>query len=171
MELGIDHTVLVWQGPKPTTAVQEIARKERYRLLIEACKQRRILHLLLGHQREDQAETLLQRLAKGSGMRGLAAMTCIQERDVVRVIRPLLSIPKQRLKATCHVANQRWLEDPSNYSEKFARGRVRQIAQTLSGVGYSSANLARSARHLGRTRAEWETQYGIPECQDHLDIP
>ena len=156
MALGIEHTVLVWEGPKPTTAVQEIARKERYRLLIEACKQRRILHLLLGHQREDQAETLLQRLAKGSGMIGLAAMTCIQERDVVRVIRPLLSIPKQRLKATCRVANQRWLEDPSNYSEKFARGRVRQIAQTLSGVGYSSANLARSARRLGRTRAEWE---------------
>lgn len=127
--LGIAQAVLTWHPPAMYSAIQSGAREARYRLLAEYCKTHRILHLLTAHHRDDQMETLFFRLARGSGLRGLACMAAVSDLDGVRLLRPLLSIPKARLLAT--LGNQPWLEDPSNKQPVYARNRIRlQLAQS-----------------------------------------
>jgi len=150
---GIAHAVLAWSGAKPATGIQEAAREARYRLLTERCAREGILHLLLAHHREDQAETLLLRLAHGSGVDGLAAMAAVREVPELRLLRPLLDQPKARLAATCRAAGLPWLEDPSNASLRFARGRLRAAGDALGGEGLGAGRLAATARRLGLARA------------------
>ncbi len=146
----IAHRVLVWDGRKPATGVQEQARRARYELLSDWCRKHRILHLLLGHQRDDQAETLLLRLARGSGFDGLAAMPTIVERDGIRYLRPLLDVSHAALVATLEHWRQPWLEDPSNDDARYARVRIRR---SLAHMVVTNAALAQSARSIGRVRA------------------
>ncbi|MEE8213792.1 MAG: tRNA lysidine(34) synthetase TilS, partial [Alphaproteobacteria bacterium] len=98
--LSIDHRVLPWTGPKPLTGVQAAARRARYDLMNSWCREAGVLHLLLAHTRDDQAETLLLRLTAGSGADGLAAMSAIRETPDVRLLRPFLEVPKTVLVAT-----------------------------------------------------------------------
>src|SRR6185369_15693189 len=79
--LGIAAEILDWHGDKPVTGLAEAARTARYRLLWDWCAQHGVLHLLLAHQRNDQAETFLMRLGDGSGADGLAAMASVVETD------------------------------------------------------------------------------------------
>jgi tRNA(Ile)-lysidine synthase len=123
--LGIAAHVLGWTGPKPAAGIQAAARTARLDLLTEACRTEGILHLLLAHQREDQAETVAIREAGGSGEAGLAGMAAIRELHGLRLLRPLLGVPRARLRATLLAAGQPWLEDPSNRATWFARGRLR----------------------------------------------
>jgi tRNA(Ile)-lysidine synthase len=147
---GIDHHVLTWTGPKPVTGIQEAAREARYRLLGDWCRAAGALHLLLAHHQDDQAETVALRLARGSGADGLAGMAPVRELTGLRLLRPLLGVPKARLLATLEVAGQAWLEDPSNLAPAFARSRLR-LGETLD-----AACLARQAAEQGRCRAAEE---------------
>ncbi|MBI4969396.1 MAG: tRNA lysidine(34) synthetase TilS [Rhodospirillales bacterium] len=122
---GIGHRILVWQGDKPAGGRQEAARQARYRLLFEACRRAGILHLLVGHQREDQAETVVMRKAKGSGPDGLAGMAALIEHDEARLLRPLLDVPKAQLEVFLKALGQAWIADPSNDDPAFERVRVR----------------------------------------------
>ncbi len=150
---GIGHRVLTWSGDKPATGLQEAARTARYRLLIDYAAHAGALHLLLAHHREDQAETLLLRLARGSGADGLAAMAAVREVPELRLLRPLLDQPKARLMATCAAAGLSWVEDPSNAAPRFARGRLRAARAVLDREGLTAAGLAVTAHRLGETRA------------------
>ncbi len=150
---GIEHQILTWDGAKPLAGIQEAAREARYRLLIEHAASRGIFHLLLAHHREDQAETLLLRLAHGSGLDGLAGMAAIRELPALRLLRPLLEIPKAALIATCTNAGATWVEDPSNRSPAYARARLRAAADALGREGLSAKRLATTARRLGEARA------------------
>ncbi len=105
---------------------QAAARAARYALLTAACREAGILHLALAHHRDDQAETVLLRQAAGSGPDGLAGMAAVSERPEVRLIRPLLPVPKARLVATCHAAGLPFVEDPSNRDPRFSRSRLRR---------------------------------------------
>jgi tRNA(Ile)-lysidine synthase len=126
------HAVLRWRGAKPATAVQATARAARYRLLVGWCRRNRVADLLVGHQLEDQAETLLMRLARGTGLDGLAAMTPASRLDGVRLVRPLLAVPKARLRATLEAVDQPWIEDPSNLDPEFLRTRAGQALALLA---------------------------------------
>jgi tRNA(Ile)-lysidine synthase len=129
------------------TGVQAAARAARYRLLGEWCRDAGVLHLLLGHQLDDQAETVALRRARHSGADGLAAMAPVREIAGLRLLRPLLAVPKARLAATLARAGQPWLEDPGNLSAAFARGRLRREA------GLDAARLARRATMAAAARA------------------
>ena len=94
-------------------------------LLLDACRTNSILHLLLAHHREDQAETVALRRAAGSGATGLAGMAAIRELVGLRLLRPLLAVPKARLIATLASMGQPWLIDPANAAQRFARSRLR----------------------------------------------
>jgi tRNA(Ile)-lysidine synthase len=96
---------------------------------------------MIAHHREDQAETILMRLAKGSGVEGLAGMAPQSLRDDLRLLRPFLTLPKQRLLATCETAGIAYVTDPSNLSEKFARGRLRTLAPLLEKEGLTTETL------------------------------
>jgi tRNA(Ile)-lysidine synthase len=153
-EYGIARRVLRWTPPAALAGgVQAAARDARYRLLADWCRRHRILHLALAHQREDQAETFLLRLARGSGLDGLAAMGAIVEREGVRLIRPLLPVPRERLRATLAAVDQPWIEDPSNENPAHARVRMRRLIPALAADGLDAARLAATATHLGRARA------------------
>lgn len=152
-EWGITHHVLRWRGAKPESNIQATARDARYRLLGEWCRRHGVLHLMLGHHMEDQAETLMLRLGRGSGLDGLASMATLGETPHLRLLRPLLSVPRARLAATLRRLGQNWVEDPSNQDTHHARVRVRQSMPALEREGMSPERLAAATRHLGRARA------------------
>ena len=152
-EWDIVHHVLRWRGAKPKSNIQAAARDARYELLGNWCRRQGVLHLLLGHHMEDQADTLILRLGRGSGLDGLAAMAEIGETPRLRLLRPLLSVPRARLAATLRRLGQNWIEDPSNRDTHHARVRVRQSMPALESEGVSAARLAAATRHLGRARA------------------
>jgi len=149
---GIAHAVLRWEGEKPGTGLQDAARQARHRLLRRRCQEEGILHLALAHQLEDQAETLLLRLGMGSGVDGLAAMAPVREVAEVRLLRPLLDLPRSRLEATCRAFGQPWLDDPSNLALRFARGRLRAGREALEAAGLTPGALAETARRAGMAR-------------------
>ena len=98
--LDLEHRTLRWTGLKPATGLPAAARSARYRLLAQAARQSGATHILTAHTRDDQAETLLMRMLRGSGIAGLAAMARETERDGVWLARPFLDVSKSRLIAT-----------------------------------------------------------------------
>ncbi len=153
---GMPHHVLRWHGAKPAGDLQAAARAARYRLLGDWCAEAGILHLLLAHHQEDQAETLLLRLGRGSGLDGLSAMAPVGETERVRLLRPLLDVPRARLRAVLDAAGQAWIEDPSNASAAFARVRMRRLLPALAAEGLTPRRLAETAARLSRARAAVE---------------
>lgn len=154
--LGIPAEILVRDGGRPASNLQARAREDRYRLLAERCRADGVLHLLLGHHRDDQAETFLLRLGRGSGGDGLAGMAAVVERPDIRLLRPLLGFSKQYLMATCRAAGVTWIEDPSNRDDTFARVRVRRLLPSLAEAGLDAAGLADAASRFSRVRAALE---------------
>lgn len=146
---GIRHLVLRWDGDKPTADLAAAARDARYRLILGWAADRGILHLLLAHHLDDQAETLLLRLARGSGVDGLSAMAGAVELGSLRLLRPLLDVPKAALVARLRQEGQAWVEDPGNRAGASARSRVRLA---LEREGLSPRRLAETAARLSRAR-------------------
>ena len=151
---GVRHRTLVWHGHNPLSAIQAAAREARYRLLCAWCREHGVEHLLVAHHRDDQAETFLMRLRRGSGPDGLAAMAVRIKRDGVSILRPLLPVTKARLRATCRARGQSWIEDPSNRDPRFARSGLR--ASLAAGSGSVPAVLAAAAERFGEARAARE---------------
>lgn len=123
---GIRCRLLKWEGQKPVHGIEQAAREARYRLLSEACEEEGCSVLLLGHHRQDQAETFLIRRARGSGTVGLAGMSAVRKTDFGRILRPLLSVSPADLREYNHVCNMPWVEDETNLSDDFDRGRLRR---------------------------------------------
>lgn len=147
---GIEAVVLRWLGDKPKSGLQAAARAERYRLLCNECRRRGILHLLLAHHANDQAETVTMRAVRGSGPDGLAGMAAVIERPDVRLLRPLLAVPRARLTATLLECGVEWIDDPSNADPRFERARLRAVssarAVTVAPAVESGARAARERR-------------------------
>jgi tRNA(Ile)-lysidine synthase len=152
----IAHEILVWHGPYPLHDLQAAAREARYRLLGDWCRERGVLHLLTAHHQDDQAETLLLRLGRGSGLAGLAGIAPALEDGHFRLLRPLLDVPAARLRATLRSLGQAWIEDPSNRNPVFARVRVRAQRGPLAEAGLTAPRLAEACRHLARARVVLE---------------
>lgn len=150
----ISHKTLRWASPVAAGGVQAAARDARYDLLTGFCRDNGILHLLVAHHREDQAETVLLRLARGSGPDGLAAMAKARPLAGVRLLRPLLDVPAARLRATLAAAGQDWIDDPSNQDAAYARVRVRRALAQLPAAGIDAISLSRLAAAAAESRAE-----------------
>lgn len=153
---GIEHHVLAWDGDKPKARIQEVAREARYAILTAWCREHGVLHLALGHQEEDQAETFLMRLARGSGEDGLAAISAIVETAGVRLIRPLLGVSRAGISETLRAFDQEWIEDPSNRNRAFERVRVRSWLPPLTEAGCAPGRIAAWAADFGRRRIRAE---------------
>ncbi len=155
-ELAIEHRILTWTGAKPATGIQAAARDARYALMSGWCREKGVLHLLIAHTLEDQAETFLMRLARGSGVDGLAAMPGVAERFGLRLLRPLLSVPKARLRALLGSRGQDWIEDPSNRDQAYERVRVRRLMPDLAAAGLDPEALSRTAARMAGARLALE---------------
>ena len=150
--LGLQAKILRWQHEPIVSRLHHEARRARYRLLLDACHSHGATTLLFGHQREDQAETVLMRLAKGTGIDGLAGMPAEIFMGNVRVLRPLLAVAKEKLVATCADAGLSYVTDPSNVLERFARGRLRRVMPLLHDEGLTVERLNDFAERAGEAR-------------------
>lgn len=151
-KVGCQAEILPWLGVKPTKGKQEAARNARYDLMRQWCFDHGISVLWLGHHQEDQAETFLLRLARGSGVYGLSAMEAVREERGIIFARPFLELSKGQLQADLKERGQNWLEDPSNHDLAYDRVKFRQKQEDLTDLGLSPTRLAQTAQNLARAR-------------------
>ena len=154
--LDLPHRTLRWTGTKPKTGLPAAAREARYRLLAQVARRSGASHILTAHTRDDQAETLLMRLLRGSGIAGLAAMARESERDGVKLARPFLNVSKAQLVATLDRAKIGFADDPTNRDLTYTRPRLRGLMPALAAEGGDARNLARLASRLARANAAVE---------------
>ncbi len=147
-KLGLDAVVLTWEGEKPRSRLQEEARRHRYALLVEAARGLGASYLATAHTLDDQAETLLFRMARGSGPAGLAGMRRLALRDGLHHVRPFLGVAKARLVAACRSNGWAYVDDPSNQDPRFARTRWRTLLPTLAAEGLDARRFGVLARRL-----------------------
>ena len=160
-KLKIAHRTLRWSGRKPSTGLQEAARAARYRLLGDVARKAGAAHILTAHTLDDQAETVLIRMSRGSGLSGLGAMSRLSPlpsdgTPAITLMRPLLDVPKARLVATLEAAKISYADDPSNRDPRFTRARLRGLMGALAGEGLDARRLAQLARRLKRAEAAIE---------------
>jgi tRNA(Ile)-lysidine synthase len=159
--LGIAHRTLNWTGRKPKSGLQAAARGARYRLLAQAAQQAGYGHVLTAHTLDDQAETMLFRLARGSGLAGLGGMAVAAplpagENSSLFLVRPFLNLPKARLVATLKAAGIAYSDDPTNRDPRFSRPRLRAFMPALAKEGLDARGLSRLATRLRRAEAAIE---------------
>ena len=173
--LGVPHAILTaeWEQ-KPETGIQERARLMRYRLLGNWARERGLTSLATAHHVDDQAETLLMRLARGAGVKGLAGMRPVGRAaaNAIALVRPLLGWRHSELEAVCASAGVVPVQDPSNEDEQFERVRVRKALAAAEWI--DPAAIAASAAHLAEadgalhwaTTLEW--QRAVTEGQGQI---
>ena len=154
--LELPHRTMRWTGAKPKTGLPAAARAARYHLLAQAARASGATHVFTAHTRDDQAETLLMRMLRGSGIAGMAAMARQSERDGVLLARPLLHVAKSQLAATLKKARIDFADDPTNRDLNFTRPRIRAVMPALAAEGGDARNLARLASRLARANAAVE---------------
>jgi tRNA(Ile)-lysidine synthase len=159
--LGVQHRIMRWEGQKPATGLQQAARAARYRLLADAAEEVRADVVLTAHTLDDQAETVLIRMSRGSGVAGLAAMARTSPLPAtvgrrITLVRPLIDIPKTRLIATLAKGGIAFADDPSNRDPRFARPRLRALMPALAREGLTPHRLALLAGRVRRAEAAIE---------------
>jgi tRNA(Ile)-lysidine synthase len=150
--LGFAHDTICWTGEKPKTGIQAAARQARYDLLSDYCAARGIGCVAVAHTADDQAETFLMRLRRGSGVDGLAAMAPVSERGAITLVRPLLGFSKARLLGYLRASRLPFVQDPSNENEAFERVRLRHAMKALASAGIGRAPLTMAAARIRRSR-------------------
>ncbi len=170
----IPHTILRWdEGPHARTfkrSAQSAARTARYRLMTDWCAANDCSHLFLAHHADDQVETFLLRLSRGSGVEGLAAMAPMMLRHGIVVARPLLGFTKLQLMSVCDGFGQSWIEDPSNQNTASTRVRFRQAQEVLEREGLTRERLLATVGHLQRARAALEHAVTALLAQGSWDV-
>ena len=176
-KLGVEHRTMRWSGPKPQSGIQEAARVARYRLLRIAARRAKARCVVTAHTLDDQAETVLFRMARGSGLAGICGMArtvpiddlcagsgqpadavhsardaeASSRSEAVVVVRPLLDVTKARLIVTLQEAGIAYAEDPSNLDPRFARSRLRKLMPALAEEGLTPQCLVRLSRRVRRS--------------------
>ncbi len=148
--LGLSHDVLVWTGEKPKTRIQEVARQARYDLLFAHAARIGADVVATAHHADDQAETILFRLLRGSGPGGLAGMAASRQRQGLTHARPLLQCSKAELVAFCEARGHGFFDDPSNRDPAYARTTMRALGALLAKEGLDRAALVRLGRRAAR---------------------
>lgn len=151
--LGLPHHLLVWTERRPQRVSQAAARAARYRLLAGLARQVGARDLVTAHTLDDQAETLLMRMAAGSGLGGLAGMRRVVVRAGGRHVRPFLDVPKRALVEVCYRHGWGFSTDPSNSDSRYTRTRWRSLMPDLAAEGLDARRLARLAERMARADA------------------
>jgi tRNA(Ile)-lysidine synthase len=157
---GLPFRGLRWDGPVPAAGIEAAARAARYRRLAETARAEGVTHIATAHHRDDQAETFLMRLARGSGVYGLAAMARETDKAGIRLVRPLLGVAHEDLVAEVRAAGLTPVEDPHNRDPAFDRVRLRALMPALAAEGLDARKLAATAERLGRAAAALDHYVG-----------
>lgn len=150
-EIGIPHCTLKWLDRPRAPITQEAARNGRYALLMSHARAIDATHLVTAHTLDDQAETVLMRMAGGTGTAGLGAMRPNVQRGAITQLRPFLEIPKSRIVATCEKHGWLYAQDPSNADHRFKRSRLRALMPLLAHEGLTAERLGTLAARARRT--------------------
>jgi tRNA(Ile)-lysidine synthase len=154
--LGFPHHILRWEGEKPATRIQERAREARYGLLCDCARAIGASAIVTAHHADDQAETILFRLTRGSGVAGLAGMASASRLDGLALLRPLLGLRKRTLEALCAAQGRAFLRDPSNENPAYARVRLRRLSALLEEQGLGVEALLRLGMRAARAEEALE---------------
>ena len=167
--LGVSHRTLVWENGPRGGNLQDQAREARYDLLTAWAKGCDIPVIALGHTADDQAETVLMRLRRASGVTGLAAMRARRMRGGVMLARPMLGLRRADLQAYLRARNIEWVDDPSNENVKFERVRIRQAMEILEPLGLTVSALTVVAENMARSQdaLDW---YAFSAAKELLQI-
>lgn len=153
---GIAHATLHWGGWRGRGTgqgnLQAAAREARYALIADWAQAKGLVAVLLGHTRDDQAETFLMRLSREAGLDGLSGMARDFDRAGMRWLRPLLDIGRNDLRDCLRATGIGWSEDPSNDDLRFERVRARQALAALAPLGIGAAGLGRVMAQLSDAR-------------------
>ena len=133
--------------------IQAQARKERYKLLINFCKKRNIKYILTGHHSDDQIETFLIRLSRGSGVQGLSSMSEIRKIDKkIILFRPLLNFKKKDLIYIAKKNFGKIIKDPTNKDKKYLRTKIRLLKSQLEKSGIKHEQIIKSINNIASTK-------------------
>lgn len=171
-DLGLPHTTLAWRDWNGQGNLPDAARRARLDLINGW--RGPVQYVLMGHTQDDQAETFLMRLRRGSGVDGLSGIAPVHDvtaskiddpsgplfaqepghgpTGTLQVLRPLLAVSRASLRAYLTEIGARWVEDPSNQDDRYERVRMREFMPDLKAVGLSQKRLAETANHLRRAR-------------------
>lgn len=168
---AIPHHILKWDEGRARRALASSphadARAARYRLLAEWCHAHDVSVLCTAHHADDQVETFLMRLTRGSGLEGLAAIRGREETERLTLLRPLLGFPKAALIATCRSRGQAWVEDPSNLNAAFTRARFRRAREFLATEGLTDERLLATIGHM--QRAQDAIDCAVADLEQHIE--
>lgn len=151
--------VFYWQEDKPEKGLEAAAREARYKMMTDFCHENGIEYLLTAHQSDDQIETFLMNLSRGSGLYGLAAMLPESERNGIKILRPLLNVSRNEIKKYCDDNNIKYFIDSMNSDEHYTRVKIRNNRHLLNDkLGISDARILLAIENLSRTR-QWMDKY------------
>ena len=158
-KLDMPCQIFYWQGDKPESGLEAAAREARYKMMTDFCHENNIEYLLIAHQSDDQIETFLMNLSRGSGLYGLSAMMPVSERNGIKILRPLLNVPRSEIKQYCDGNNIKYFIDSMNSDEHYTRVKIRQNRHLLDEkLGISDNRILLAIQNLSRTR-EWTDKY------------
>lgn len=166
-DLGVPHETLFWTERPKTGNLPDLARRARYRLLVEWAARNDLGCVAIAHTMNDQAETFLMRLGREAGVDGLAAMAGHWRQDGVMFCRPALQVSREELRNVLVERGISWVDDPSNVDPSYDRVKARMALTHLEDLGITVSGLSRVSRHLAevRTSLYW---YVFLAAQSHL---
>lgn len=150
--LAVPHTTLVWEGWDGKGNLPDRARRARYRLIADWAQGRGLEQVALGHTMDDQAETFLMRLARGSGVDGLSAMASRRRVHGILFVRPLMWARRCDLRAWLRTAGADWVDDPTNDDDAYERVQARRALEVLAPLGITAECLVATAQRLDMAR-------------------
>ena len=151
--LDVPCHIFDWSSEKPQTGLEAAARTARYKFMTDFCHENSIDALVVAHQADDQIETFLMNLARGSGITGLSAMREISYRDGVKIIRPLLDVYRSELIEYCDRNKIKYFHDEMNDDENYTRVKIRKNRHLLaSQLGISDDRILLAIKNLARAR-------------------
>ena len=158
-QLNIPCQIFYWDDEKPSAGLEAAAREARYKMMTDFCHENGIQYLLTAHQSDDQIETFLMNLSRGSGLYGLAAMLPESVRDGITILRPLLDVSRDEIRKYCDDNNIKYFVDSMNSDEHYRRVQIRKNRHLLNDeLGICDARILLAIQNLARTRA-WMDNY------------
>lgn len=168
--LGLNAQILSWMGDKPKKSIQEKAREKRYALLKDHALTIGADCVVCAHTQDDQVETLVMRLFRGSGLKGLRGI-CVQSQVFgMQVLRPLLDFSKENLRTYLQMKGMPWVEDPSNENDTFERVRLRQFMPTLESMGFSKKQVLKLSQRIGMAEVALEGALNVWIAENEISL-
>ncbi len=157
-KLGMPCHIFEWTGEKPTAGLEAAARSARYGMMLDWCRTNNIGVLMTAHQADDQIETFLMNLGRGSGVYGMAGIRPESQQDGIIIARPLLNVFRNELQDWCDSNNIKYFKDQMNEDENYTRVKIRKNRHLLRDkLGISDQRILLATENLSRARAALES--------------